>query len=1686
MESKMENDSERDFLKELEKAKVLSLETLETDRLRRERKYSSNTSFGSEVRFGSQRGYKKSNSITGSSSYTGNTRNIKSTENEENKLDSTGRYRPRAGPTNSTGAPALPPPPRRQASVPSNQSVTTSSVSTTIPDLMTFSSPDNTKGVEPEFDPLLSSSISEVTFSPLIVSNFNTAFPVCFPSLPQSTTVPVMPPLPSLQTPMLTTGPLPLSHWNFPPPYTISPQLPVAPSPVSNAPSASSVMKAIEKQQNGNLIDFSAYERVWLPKENDKRKSIDRKDLLSSFDPLLSQSETVFVKEPQPQLSASQQQIEPVLKNQTIAEPQGITDTSTETVQIRSPERLHSQRSLSQKIRRNKVYQSVKILSEKRKINQELTYFKDSLVSLRRRFTSDDHLTNVGMVISSTLDSLHEGSISVKLAIYSVYTEKPVCFACDVTTSVEHVISQFMCSIYDDISNINSNHYSLKVHGRSEFLSFESSLVDYEFVHRCHEYNEDVRLTALNSDGLERPLARTAEDDENDVKLEERKLLPLDNVVNEKSILILIENLENEMSRLKKEANNGNANSLQVNGALQSVKLICAKMAQVETKDLRDAIDELNQVTNYFTLALDTSTLSSKHEASVMEEIHSRTLSDCLNFLPRSPFTKMQLLNLVLEKVKIAVNNLIQIYCRCFYVDYPLPELHPPSHSIKDVASFTDTLLVSVASVHRIPAQWISNYESFIVSCEVYHGIRLLVETVETNRAQLSTGFYQFIKYEQWVEITGLLLCILPKESRLCFTLYGLSTVTSDGESHQVKTALCWAALPLFNFNGELSQGRFFCGMWSDEIDKRLGPAVSNTGDQHCPVIQLDLPDFGCAMIFPPVIRDLPHKSQMKEFEMLDSRTQQVLLDLVERCSTAKNVVDERETLWQMRHYLYEIPQALPKVLLAAHSWNWSCLSDIYKMLDEWKPMNGVDALELLLPCFPDFEVRRLAVSWIRSMSSDELCDYLPQLVQALKYETYDSSALADFLIERSLASIRVMHHLYWLLRQNLDDRRYGKRMLLIFNSLVAVAGKAMRNHFDKQESLVNRLSKVATKVKESKDGLRMSVLLSKLDLVKNDLSERSACLPLGPSLEVCSLELKACSYLTSKTTPLRISFLSRELGAQPIEAIFKIGDDLRQDMLTLQMLRIMDKLWLKEGLNLQIVTFGCIPTALQQGIVEVVTGAETLGKIQKEHGLTGPFKDHPIAEWLQKFNTTEQEYIQAVEKFTHSCAGYCVATYILGICDRHNDNIMIKPTGHLFHIDFGKFLGDSETFGGLKRDRVPFVLTSDMAFVINGGDRPSDKFQHFVDLCCQAFNIIRKNGNLFLNLFALMVSAGIPGVTVGAVSYIQKALIPDLSECEAAIAFTRMIEDSLKSWFTQFNFFIHNLAQLKFSSEHNSDSLLSFVPRNYTMESDGKIQSVDVIGYEKHYEPEKYYVYILRVTRESQTEKTYLRRSYREFGEFHHKLCTSFPLAKYRSLPKVYIGRSNVRHVAEKRKVEIEFFINSLWKMADEIKHCDLVYTFLHSLLRDLQEQNGKDRKESLIRPLEGLITGSIKLSIHYKNDTLFVMVVHAKNLNEVKNQPPDTYVKTYLVPDPSKSTKRKTKTIYRNCHPTYMEMMTYPSDLETVKHRILQVSVWHHGIMSENTFLGAVAIRLNQLTLKVQTTNWYQLGNVEKLLQR
>lgn len=96
---------------------------------------------------------------------------------------------------------------------------------------------------------------------------------------------------------------------------------------------------------------------------------------------------------------------------------------------------------------------------------------------------------------------------------------------------------------------------------------------------------------------------------------------------------------------------------------------------------------------------------------------------------------------------------------------------------------------------------------------------------------------------------------------------------------------------------------------------------------------------------------------------------------------------------------------------------------------------------------------------------------------------------------------------------------------------------------------------------------------------------------------------------------------------------------------------------------------YNCISMEKSLGMIEVVRHAETIANIQKEKGMfsaTSPFKKGSLLSWLKEHNKPADKLNKAINEFTLSCAGYCVATYVLGVADRHSDNIMVKRNGQV------------------------------------------------------------------------------------------------------------------------------------------------------------------------------------------------------------------------------------------------------------------------------------------------------------------------------------------------------------------------------------------------------------------------------------
>lgn len=135
--------------------------------------------------------------------------------------------------------------------------------------------------------------------------------------------------------------------------------------------------------------------------------------------------------------------------------------------------------------------------------------------------------------------------------------------------------------------------------------------------------------------------------------------------------------------------------------------------------------------------------------------------------------------------------------------------------------------------------------------------------------------------------------------------------------------------------------------------------------------------------------------------------------------------------------------------------------------------------------------------------------------------------------------------------------------------------------------------------------------------------------------------------------------------------------------------------------------------TDCEQGYLEFVANCKTLAYIQYERNIFHTFSDDTIEKYIEEHlkskKLSPQEYKRRWQKirdtFIRSTAGYCVASYILGLGDRHPDNIMINiEEGNFLHIDFGHFLGNVKKKFGFKRERDPFVFTKEIAYFVNGG----------------------------------------------------------------------------------------------------------------------------------------------------------------------------------------------------------------------------------------------------------------------------------------------------------------------------------------------------------------------------------------------
>uniref|UniRef100_K3WGK4 phosphatidylinositol 3-kinase n=1 Tax=Globisporangium ultimum (strain ATCC 200006 / CBS 805.95 / DAOM BR144) TaxID=431595 RepID=K3WGK4_GLOUD len=588
---------------------------------------------------------------------------------------------------------------------------------------------------------------------------------------------------------------------------------------------------------------------------------------------------------------------------------------------------------------------------------------------------------------------------------------------------------------------------------------------------------------------------------------------------------------------------------------------------------------------------------------------------------------------------------------------------------------------------------------------------------------------------------------------------------------------------------------------------------------------------------------------------------------------------EDRKFIWDSRLSLIGEPELLPTFLLSVDWSHREQVMEAYRLLILWQPPTYLQALQLLSPLFPDPKVRAYAVRCMHALPDHRLRLYLLQLVQVLKNERYHDSALARFLLMRGLMNpSQIGYLLYWYLKAEAHMDQTTERFELIMSLYLELCG-SYKLELRQSVYVMKKLEEIAAVVKiESSQTSRKEKLHEEL---KRAILPETFQIPLHPRTFYSGFIVDKCRVMESKKRPLFLQLENTKAQHGRPYVIFKSGDDLRQDQLVLQILRVMDDLWREAGLELCLIPYACISTGDEIGMIEVVAESETLASIiygRHENSRTklsrklksardALMQDGVMSDWLfeqqplspggidaptgignaetappdvqlppidvqknpielqqdppslsksdpapsvsacfplspskllrgmsRKSVTPPPRDEEVTQNFIRSCAGYCVATYVLGIGDRHNDNLMLQRSGKFFHIDFGHFLGNFKSKAGVKRERAPFVFTPSMLDVIGG--KSSENYQTFKKLACDAFRVLRAHSNLLITLLVLALTCGIPELASSEhIKWVHKTLMIELSDEEAEQRFKKLINVALNTKTTQINDAIHLMA---------------------------------------------------------------------------------------------------------------------------------------------------------------------------------------------------------------------------------------------------------------------------------------------------
>ncbi|KAF9067556.1 hypothetical protein BDP27DRAFT_1328569 [Rhodocollybia butyracea] len=447
------------------------------------------------------------------------------------------------------------------------------------------------------------------------------------------------------------------------------------------------------------------------------------------------------------------------------------------------------------------------------------------------------------------------------------------------------------------------------------------------------------------------------------------------------------------------------------------------------------------------------------------------------------------------------------------------------------------------------------------------------------------------------------------------------------------------------------------------------------------------------------------------------------------------------------------------------------------KLLPLWAPVPPVTANTFFEPRYKSDPLLLQYAHRVLEQHPVELTFFfVPQVVQALRYDQL--GYVSRFIFETAKISQLFCHQIIWNMKANcykddvagVEDPMKPTLDLMTARVVDSLSGDA-RAFYDREFGFFNEVTSISGKLKPFIKKTKPEKKAKIDEEMAKIVVDVGVYLPSNPDGVVVDIDKKSGRPLQSHAkAPFMATFKVRKerisvekdpesLGDDGIEqrveynvwqqAIFKVGDDCRQDVLALQIIAMFKNIFTSVGLTLYLFPYRVTATA---------PGCDEMGRA-KVNDLLDFF--------VAKYGGQETIAFQRARlNFIQSMAAYSVACYILQIKDRHNGNIMIDGEGHIVHIDFG-FLFDIGP-GGVKFEPSSFKLNHEMIVLMGG--RYSQGYQLFQHLTVKAFLAIRPYADQLVDTVQLMLGTGLPSFKgEGTIKRLRDRFALGLNERQAA-----------------------------------------------------------------------------------------------------------------------------------------------------------------------------------------------------------------------------------------------------------------------------------------------------------------------------